>query len=51
LTTALRNGVVDILILTGNLPLPDNKTMPLWSERVVAVLPHDHPLSERETVY
>lgn len=51
LATALRNGVLDVLILTGNLPLLDSKTVPLWSERVVAVLPHDHPLSARDTIY
>lgn len=25
--------------------------MSLWSERVLVALPHDHPLSSRETVY
>lgn len=51
LAVALRNGVLDILIVTGSLPLPDSKAMSLWSERVLVVLPHDHPLSSRETVY
>ncbi|MGF6312094.1 DNA-binding transcriptional LysR family regulator [Bradyrhizobium sp. i1.8.4] len=50
LATALRNGVLDILIVTGNLPLLDNRVMPLWSERVVA-LPHDHPITARDKVY
>ncbi|MEY9981484.1 DNA-binding transcriptional LysR family regulator [Bradyrhizobium yuanmingense] len=51
LATALHNGLLDVLIVTGNMPLLDNKTMALWSERVLVVLPHDHPLSSRETVY
>ncbi|EHR01000.1 LysR family transcriptional regulator [Bradyrhizobium sp. WSM471] len=51
LATALRNGVLDILIVTGNLPLLDNRVMPLWSERVLVALPHDHPLTARDTVY
>jgi DNA-binding transcriptional LysR family regulator len=39
LATALRNGVLD------------SKTMPLWSERVLVVLPQDHPLTARETIH
>lgn len=51
LATALRNGVLDILIVTGSLPLLDSKTMSLWSERVLVVLPQDHPLTARETIH
>ncbi|MCK1742063.1 LysR family transcriptional regulator [Bradyrhizobium sp. 139] len=51
LATALRNGVLDLLIVTGNLPLLDSKSMPLWSERVMVALPHDHPLAVRDIVY
>ncbi|MCK1518790.1 LysR family transcriptional regulator [Bradyrhizobium sp. 17] len=51
LAAALRNGSLDLLIVTGSLPLLDNKAMSLWSERVLVALPHDHPLSSRETVY
>lgn len=50
LATALRNGVLDFLIITGSLPLLDNKAMPLWSERVLVVLPDDHPMAARDTV-
>lgn len=50
LAAALRNGVLDVLIVTGSLPLLDNKEMALWSERVLLALPHDHPLAARETV-
>ncbi|MGY3387503.1 DNA-binding transcriptional LysR family regulator [Bradyrhizobium sp. USDA 3311] len=51
LATALRNGVLDVLIVTGNLPLLDSKSMSLWSERVIVALPHDHPLAARDIVY
>lgn len=50
LAAALRNGVLDVLIVTGSLPLLDTKEMALWSERVLLALPHDHPLAARETV-
>jgi DNA-binding transcriptional LysR family regulator len=51
LATALRNGVLDILIVMGDIPLLDSRTMPLWSERVLIVLPQDHSLTARETLY
>lgn len=51
LATALRSGVLDIIISTGSLPLLGSKTMLLWSERVLVVVPEDHPLTARETVY
>lgn len=50
LAAALRNGVLDVLIVTASPPLLDNKEMPLWSERVLVALPHDHSLAGRETV-
>lgn len=51
LAAALRNSVLDVLIVTGSLPLLNNRAMPLWSERVLVALHRDHALSERETVY
>ncbi|WP_346732617.1 LysR family transcriptional regulator substrate-binding protein [Bradyrhizobium sp. 186] len=33
LATALRDGTADVLIVTGNIPLPDNNVRPLWSAR------------------
>lgn len=51
LATALRNGVLDVLIVTGSVPLPNSRTRPLWNERVFAVLPVEHPLATREVVY
>ncbi|WP_258767047.1 substrate-binding domain-containing protein [Bradyrhizobium arachidis] len=39
LGAALRNGVLDVLIVTGSQPSVDNKEMPLWSERVLIASP------------
>ncbi len=47
----LRNGVLDILIVTGSLPLLDSNTMGLWNERVLVALPQDHPLAAREIIH
>ncbi|WP_314957269.1 hypothetical protein [Bradyrhizobium cosmicum] len=46
-----RNGILDVLIVTGDLPLLDNKTISLRSERVLVALPHDHPIAARDTIY
>ncbi|MCK1335605.1 LysR family transcriptional regulator, partial [Bradyrhizobium sp. 38] len=51
LATGLRNGALDILIVTGSLPLFETEVMSLWSERVLIVLPQNHPLAVREAVY
>ncbi|OSJ13479.1 LysR family transcriptional regulator [Bradyrhizobium canariense] len=50
LAAALRSGSVDVLIVTGRLQLLNTEEMPLWSERVLVALPHDHPLAGGETV-
>lgn len=51
LATALRNGAIDIAIVTGDTPLFDSKIMSLWSERVVVVLPEGHQLVDGETLF
>jgi DNA-binding transcriptional LysR family regulator len=51
LVTALRNGTVDIAIVTGASPLPECNAMVLWSERIVAALPDVHPLAKKEAIY
>ncbi|OKO86275.1 LysR family transcriptional regulator [Bradyrhizobium sp. NAS80.1] len=51
LATALRNGTVDILVVTGEAPLSDSKVRPLWSERILISLAEDHPLAARSTIY
>jgi DNA-binding transcriptional LysR family regulator len=50
LTTALRNGTLDILVVTGAMPLPESQTLPLWKERILVALPEDHPLTTRDVV-
>lgn len=51
LATALRNRVIDILVVTGSVPLSEAKAMSLWSERVLVVLAKDHPLTANEHIY
>jgi DNA-binding transcriptional LysR family regulator len=51
LMTALRGGMVDTAIVTGEAPQGDGATLPLWSERILLALPEGHPLAERETIY
>jgi DNA-binding transcriptional LysR family regulator len=51
LTNALRNGSIDVAIVTGETPLPDSKSMSLWGERILVVLPDGHRLATNEIVY
>jgi DNA-binding transcriptional LysR family regulator len=45
LASALRTGVLDILILAGDAFFPDSKMLSLWSERILVVLPENHRLT------
>lgn len=51
LMNALRNGAVDIIISPGRPLSVENRTLSLWSERILVSLPDDHPLAVREAVY
>jgi len=51
LITALRNGALDVAIVTGHAPLKDNNALPLWSERTLIALPEDHSFSDRDAIY
>jgi DNA-binding transcriptional LysR family regulator len=51
LVTALRNGAIDIAIVTGEVPLLGSRAMPLWSERILVALLEDHPLASRDVIY
>jgi DNA-binding transcriptional LysR family regulator len=51
LATGLRNGILDALIVAGDLPSDDCKVMPLWSERILLVLQRDHPLTLSDASY
>ncbi|MBR0794884.1 LysR family transcriptional regulator [Bradyrhizobium jicamae] len=48
LVTALRNGIVDVAIVTGADPLPDCNAQSLWSERVVVALSEGHRLADKD---
>lgn len=50
LATALRSRVIDIAIITGDRPLTDSRSIPLWSERILVVLPKAHKLAAREAL-
>jgi DNA-binding transcriptional LysR family regulator len=50
LTTALRNRAIDAAIVTGEGALLGLKSMPLWSERILVVLPENHRLAASQTV-
>jgi DNA-binding transcriptional LysR family regulator len=51
LGVALRNGAIDIAIVTGEITLPESKSMSLWGDPVLVVLPEGHRLAARETVF
>lgn len=51
LTTALRNGAIDVHITIGDTLSLDSKTTPVWSERILVVLPEDHVLASQQFVY
>ena len=51
LVPALRNGVVDIAIVTGSTPLPDCNAASLWMERIVFAISEDHALATKEILY
>ena len=50
LVTALRNGALDIAIVTSELPLLGNQGKPLWSERILLALLEGHPLAGKDVV-
>lgn len=50
LTTALRNGAIDAAIVTGERALLGSRSMSLWSERILAVLPENHKLAGDQPV-
>jgi DNA-binding transcriptional LysR family regulator len=51
LITALRNGTIDAHVTTSEVASFGHRTTPLWSERILTVLPSDHPLAARDVVY
>jgi DNA-binding transcriptional LysR family regulator len=51
LMTALGNGTVDVVVSPGRPASMDTRSLLLWSERILILLPQDHALAAREIVY
>lgn len=51
LLSDLSADVVDVVVMMGKWPQWADKTLPLWTERVVAALPENHPLSLRPVIH
>lgn len=52
LARVVRTGALDLAVLaTEASGCDDLKLLPLWSDRVMAVLPEHHPLAERDYLY
>lgn len=51
LTQALHARAVDFAVISGDLPDLGLTRRPLWSERVMAVLPESHDLAGKDRVY
>lgn len=44
---ALISGIIDVAIVRGNPVTLSDKTAPLWTERILVILPESHPLAAR----
>jgi DNA-binding transcriptional LysR family regulator len=51
LARMLRNGALDIIVVTDDASLRDCKSLPLWSERILVALPTEHELTGRDALY
>jgi len=51
LASALRHGAIDLAIVIGEAPIPECKSMPLWTERILIALPEAHRLAANEIIY
>ncbi|MBG0792420.1 LysR family transcriptional regulator [Methylocystis sp. H62] len=47
----IQNGTVDIAVVTGERASDCNRSMALWSERIIVALPENHPLAANEIIY
>jgi DNA-binding transcriptional LysR family regulator len=50
LGSALRNDILDILIVTSDMTFLGAMVLPLWRERIVVAFPEGHPLTDRDVV-
>src|SRR5690606_6321296 len=46
----LRNGELDVIIVALPFTEPDVVTQPLFDESFVVLMPHDHPLANKEAI-
>lgn len=51
LETQLKNGVIDAAILALPFDVPGIKTLPLYDEKYVVMVPIDHPWANRKLIY
>ena len=51
LISDVASSAIDVAFVTENHPGRDDKSLSVWSERVVVALPEDHPLASREIVH
>jgi DNA-binding transcriptional LysR family regulator len=50
LISDVANSTIDVAFVAENYPGRDDKSLSVWSERVVVALPEDHPLASRDVV-
>lgn len=46
----LLDGTLDAALIRGRVRTADLWSAPVWSEKIVAAMPHHHPLSDRSSV-
>lgn len=51
LMSYLAGSAADVAFLVEDAPEFPGKSLPVWSERVVAAIPENHPLCEREAIH
>jgi DNA-binding transcriptional LysR family regulator len=49
--TAVERGHLDLAITAGRASSPGMRSLCLWSERLIAAVPSDHPLAHRERLH
>lgn len=51
LISDLASSTIDVAFMAKDYPAWEDKSLPVWSERVVVALPEDHPLTSREVIH
>lgn len=51
LISDVASSAIDVAFVAENYPGRDDKSLSVWSERVVVALPEDHPLASRDIVH